>query len=29
VHFRALFAELLGSDEDAQHDPDEVKEINR
>jgi hypothetical protein len=31
VHFRALFAELLGSDEqsDAPNDPDEVKEINR
>jgi len=30
VHFRALFAELLGGDEhEAQHDPDEVKEINR
>jgi len=30
VHFRALFAELLGGDEhQAQHDPDEVKEINR
>jgi hypothetical protein len=29
VHFRALFAELLGGGEDAQHDPDEVKEINR
>jgi hypothetical protein len=30
VHFRALFAELLGGDEKAQHhDHDELKEINR
>jgi hypothetical protein len=28
VHFRALFAELLG-DEHTQHDPDEAKEIHR
>ena len=29
VHFRALFAELLGADEQAQHDPDEAKEVHR
>ena len=29
VHFRALFAELLGGDEQRQHDPDEAKEVHR
>jgi hypothetical protein len=30
VHFRALFTELLGRDEhEAQHDPDDVKEVQR
>lgn len=29
VHFRALFAELLGGDEQPQHDPDEAKEVHR
>jgi hypothetical protein len=29
VHFRALFAELLGGDEQPQHDPDETKEVHR
>jgi hypothetical protein len=29
VHFRALFAELLGDDDRTQHDPDEAKEIHR
>jgi hypothetical protein len=29
VHFRALFAELLGDDDRAQHDPDDAKEVHR
>jgi hypothetical protein len=29
VHFRALFAELLGGDEQPQHDPDDTKEVHR
>jgi hypothetical protein len=29
VHFRALFAELLGEDESTQHEPDDAKEVHR